>query len=86
MRVVPRAWSILWAEMRGTPVPEDRLLPSGFRARHADAKPRLPAWMVDPVGTVPPLDRQREISGRNRATLAKLRHISPLLAETRGNT
>lgn len=86
LRVVPRAWSILWAEMRGTPVPEDRLLPAGFRARHAEAKPPVPAWMVDPVGTVPPLDRQREISGRNRATLAKLRHISPLLAETRGNT
>ncbi|MDA8346073.1 MAG: acetoin utilization protein AcuC [Thermaerobacter sp.] len=85
LRVVPRAWAILWAEMRGTPIPESTPLPVEFRARHADANPPLPGWMVDPRGTVPPLDRQREISGRNRATLAKLRHMCPLFADNSTN-
>ncbi len=86
LRVVPRAWSILWAEMRGTPIPEDTPLPPAFRARHAEERPPLPAWMVDPQGTVPPLDRQREIAGRNRATLAKLWHICPLFVEPDGTS
>ncbi len=80
LRVVPRAWTILWAEMRGTPVPLDAPLPEGFRAAHEDPEDPLPAWIVDPPGTVRPLERQAEVSGRNRATLMKLRHVCPLLA------
>ncbi len=80
LRVVPRAWTLVWAEMRGTPIAEWAEVPPAFNARHqpvgTDPLPRL---LVDPSGLVPPLDRQSEIAGRNRATLARLRQISPLL-------
>jgi acetoin utilization protein AcuC len=80
LRVVPRAWSLVWAEMRGTPLPEETPVPTAFNRRHqAPGEAPLPDLVVDPQGLVPPLDRQGEISGRNRATLARLRQISPLL-------
>ncbi len=80
LRVVPRAWTLVWAEMRGTPLPEDAEVPADFNRRHQPpgAEP-LPRLVVDPQDFVPPLDRQSEIAGRNRATLARLRQISPLL-------
>ena len=80
LRVVPRAWSLVWAEMRGTPLPEDALVPAAFNRRHQPPdEPPLPRLLVDPPDLVPPLDRQPEIAGRNRATLARLHQISPLL-------
>ncbi len=80
LRVVPRAWSLVWAEMRGTPLPEETRVPTAFNRRHQPpGEAPLPDLVVDPQDLVPALDRQGEISGRNRATLARLRQISPLL-------
>lgn len=80
VRVVPRAWAIVWAEMRGTPLPEETPVPESFRASHqVDGSPPLPKYVVDPLDAVAPLARQREISERNRDTLEKLRRMSPLL-------
>jgi acetoin utilization protein AcuC len=80
LRVVPRAWTLVWAEMRGTPADEGQSVPAAFNARHQpNGQAPLPGLLVDPPDLVPPLDRQPEIAGRNRATLARLRQISPLL-------
>ncbi len=80
LRVVPRAWTLVWAEMRQTPAGEAAEVPAAFLALHQPpGQPPLPRLLVDPPDFVPVLDRQAEIAGRNRATLARLRQISPLL-------
>ena len=80
LRVVPRAWALTWAEMRGTPLGPDTPVPAAFNDTHRPpGAPALPSLVVDPEDLVPPLDRQAEIAGRNRATLARLRQVSPLV-------
>ena len=80
LRVVPRAWALVWAEMRGTPLDEGSIVPQAWRDAHQpESEAPLPRLFVDPEGSVPHLDRQAEIAGRNRATLARLRRLCPML-------
>ncbi|QYJ14239.1 Acetoin utilization protein AcuC [Rubrobacter xylanophilus DSM 9941] len=66
-RVVPRAWSALWAAVSHQPLPEN--LPEGWLLEHAaDSPVELPRRMHDDPGDYPPVARTKEIVAANRRT------------------
>lgn len=70
--VVPRAWTIVWLEMAGLPIPDE--VPASWRARWAAQSPvKLPERFDDPPVTPMPPDRLRQIAERNRQTLRALK-------------
>jgi acetoin utilization protein AcuC len=69
-RVVPRAWTLLWAEMNDIRL-QDRPLPQAWLARwQAESPVNLPPRLFDPP--MKPIPRRSEIEAKNRRTLERL--------------
>jgi len=70
-RVVPRAWTLLWAEITGRTVPDKT--PEEWRARWQTQSPvSLPEKMLDSPGDYQPIPRRREIEEKNALTVDKV--------------
>ncbi|MBA2243413.1 MAG: acetoin utilization protein AcuC [Gemmatimonadetes bacterium] len=78
-RVVPRAWTLVWAELSGQAAPER--VPSEWLERcEAESPHILPETLHDPPDAFTPVPRRAEIEGVNRRTAAELRRLAfPLL-------
>ncbi len=71
-RVVPRAWTILWAELSGQPIEENLILPSTWIDKwQAQSPVPLPKTMFDPSEILPHIPRKPEIMSKNRLTTEK---------------
>jgi len=70
-RVVPRAWSLLWMEMKGFPLPEGDL-PQVWLDRWQEESPvpLIPTWL-DPDPLYEPIPRKAEITEKNQKVLEK---------------
>jgi acetoin utilization protein AcuC len=78
-RVVPRAWTLLWAVLSDQTTPA--LVPAAWRERWAPESPvPLPTRMRDDPADYPPVARQAIITADNAATLHRLRENLLLLA------
>ena len=80
VRVVPRSWSIIWAEMSGQALPEE--VPPPWRDRWAPDAERHGFWpmtelLEDETETWPSTPRRAEIEHANRAQAATLRGFIP---------
>ncbi|MFZ5768600.1 MAG: acetoin utilization protein AcuC, partial [Bacillota bacterium] len=70
-RVVPRVWTLLWAEIAGLQVPP--AVPTSWVERWQDRCPQpLPHTMRDNRADLPAILRREQIADRNRATVASL--------------
>lgn len=68
-RVVPRAWTWLWAEMNDC-APEEATIPDAWLSRWQPESPfTLPKTLHDPDGLFAPIPRRAEISEKNRRTV-----------------
>ncbi|WP_119068705.1 acetoin utilization protein AcuC [Rubrobacter indicoceani] len=78
-RVVPRAWTTLWAVMSHQTVPEH--LPQGWLLERGMQSPvTLPEMMLDLAKDFPPAARAREIAAQNRKTATEvLEKVVPLI-------
>jgi acetoin utilization protein AcuC len=78
-RVVPRAWTALWAAVSHQDLPE--IVPDGWLAARAAMSPvALPRLMRDDPADYPPLERAAEIADRNRRTTERvLEKVMPLI-------
>lgn len=75
IRVVPRVWTLLWAEMCGAPLPET--LPKDWLARWAPlAAGPMPRTFIDPPDIVPPIPRRPEIERENAAVVERVRTLA----------
>lgn len=80
LRVVPRAWPIVWAEMRGTPIAEGAELPEAFLAAEQTRDVDIPRLILDPPDAFAAVrEAQVDAASRNRETLDELMRGSPLL-------
>lgn len=71
-RVVPRAWTILWAELSGQPIEENLILPSAWIDKwQAQSPVPLPKTIFDPSEILPHIPRKPEIMSKNRLTTEK---------------
>jgi acetoin utilization deacetylase AcuC-like enzyme len=83
VRVVPRSWAIVWAEMSGRGLPER--LPQAWAARWAEPARRegfwpLPERLLDDPATWPAPPRRADIERDNRRRVEALRRlVLPLL-------
>ncbi|ATY84280.1 acetoin utilization protein AcuC [Kyrpidia spormannii] len=69
-RVVPRAWTLLWAELSHQPIPE--VIPDLWLERWSPYSPDLlPDRFIDAPDAFPPIPRRVEIENRNRITLRR---------------
>jgi acetoin utilization deacetylase AcuC-like enzyme len=78
VRVVPRSWSSVWAEMAGYDLPDG--VPDSWSSRWADAARRedfwpIPQLMLDPPDAWPATPRRAEIESANRAQAEALRRL-----------
>lgn len=82
VRVVPRAWALVWAEMAGRKLPDE--LPRGWIDRWASRAvgPR-PAGFIDPPSIVAEIPRRPAIERENAETVARVREmaLSPQLRQ-----
>lgn len=77
-RVVPRAWTMLWAEMCGAKLPEH--LPESWRNKWQSASPHpLPKEFLDPSDLFEPIPRRREIEEKNEITVRRALLGTPFL-------
>lgn len=78
-RVVPRAWSMLWAGVSHQELPED--VPEEWLAKWGEKSPvKLPRKMRDDPADYPTIERAPEIAGRNRRTVESvLERVLPLI-------
>jgi acetoin utilization protein AcuC len=78
-RVVPRAWTALWAAVSHQELPEE--VPEAWLAgRGARSPVELPRLMRDEPDDHPPVPRAREVAERNRLTTeALLKEVLPLI-------
>ena len=75
VRVVPRAWASVWAEMSRGRVPAR--VPAVWRRRwQAEADGPVPERMSDPPSIVPNIPRRPAIESENRATVARVRDLA----------
>jgi acetoin utilization deacetylase AcuC-like enzyme len=79
VRVVPRSWAILWAEMSGRTLPE--LLPDDWLVRWAGAARDhdfwpLPGEFLDEPLAWQPAPRRKEIETANRAVAQQVRSLA----------
>ncbi|MFN8557744.1 MAG: hypothetical protein U0531_10495 [Dehalococcoidia bacterium] len=82
IRVVPRAWALVWAEMAGRPVPE--LLPRDWLARWTPlAAEPMPERFIDPPEIAGDVPRRPIIERENDETVARVRGmaLSPQLRQ-----
>jgi len=72
VRVVPRAWAALWAEMSVGSVPA--ALPAAWLQhwREHAVDGTLPPTFEDPPDTVPEIPRRDAIAAENRRTLERV--------------
>ena len=78
-RVVPRAWSALWAAVSHQELPE-KVPEAWLAARGGESPVRLPRLMRDDPAEYPPASREREIADRNRRTVEEvLQKVLPLI-------
>ncbi|BAU29318.1 acetoin utilization protein AcuC [Aneurinibacillus soli] len=71
-RVVPRAWSLLWAELSGQDVPQDTRIPQTWIDKYqAESPVQLAPTMFDPEGIFPDIPRRPEITTKNKNTVEK---------------
>jgi acetoin utilization protein AcuC len=76
-RVVPRSWSIVWAEMTGRALPDQ--IPETWRERWTSSGPEpLPQTFVDPPDLYAPVPRADEITRQNRHTLDLVQQLAGL--------
>jgi acetoin utilization protein AcuC len=78
-RVVPRAWTLVWATMTGQEAPD--AIPRDWLDRWQGESPfLLPDALRDPAGLFPPVARRGEVEAMNRRSLEALRRNAlPLL-------
>lgn len=77
-RVVPRAWTMLWAEMSGQPLPDD--IPQSWLDQWQPAAPAvLPATFLDPPDLFTPIPRRAEIEEKNKITVRRTMLGTPFL-------
>ncbi|HEX8904905.1 MAG TPA: hypothetical protein VF771_08710, partial [Longimicrobiaceae bacterium] len=78
-RLVPRAWTLVWAGLSGQPAPD--AIPREWLERWQGESPELlPERLRDPEGEYPPVPRREEIEATNRRTFESLRRQAyPLL-------
>ncbi|CVM38993.1 MULTISPECIES: acetoin utilization protein AcuC [Bacillus] len=69
-RVVPRAWSRIWLEMKGI-TPPDALPQEWIRAWEKQSPVPLPSTWLDPDDLYPPIPRRAEITEKNAQTVEK---------------
>jgi len=75
IRVVPRVWTLLWAEMCGAPLPDT--LPKEWLTRWAPlAAGPMPRTFIDPPDIVPPVPRRPEIERENAAVVERVRTLA----------
>ncbi|MEW9670969.1 acetoin utilization protein AcuC [Ammoniphilus sp. 3BR4] len=71
-RVVPRAWTLLWAELTDRPIENNPLIPKNWISRWSLESPvELPEQMMDLPETFPVIPRKAEITSKNRQTVEK---------------
>ncbi|GAB7388916.1 acetoin utilization protein AcuC [Bacillaceae bacterium] len=76
-RVVPRAWTLLWAEMAEHPL-GDVPLPDSWREKWQKFSPvRLPERLLDAPQELPHIPRRAEISESNKRTVEKALLYAP---------
>ncbi|MFC0270325.1 acetoin utilization protein AcuC [Metabacillus herbersteinensis] len=73
-RVVPRAWSYIWLEMKGIEA-EGKLPQDWINKWQHQAPVTLPEGWNDPSNLYTPIPRKAEIEEKNAQTLAKALHI-----------
>lgn len=77
--VVPRAWTLVWAALRGIDVP-DALPEEWLRALRLEAGHEVPASLRDPADAFPPSPRRHEAEENNRRTVTAVKQqVLPLL-------
>lgn len=78
-RVVPRAWTLVWATLTGQRA--DDMIPRSWLERWQGESPvLLPDRLRDPAGSFPPAPQRDEVTGTNRRTLEALRRTAmPIL-------
>ncbi|MBE3554093.1 acetoin utilization protein AcuC [Thermicanus aegyptius] len=69
-RVVPRAWTYLWAEMNHHPLLDEKLPEAWIHRWQKEAPVPLPNRMLDP--SFPPIPRRKEIMEKNRLTVERV--------------
>jgi len=73
-RVVPRAWSLVWSEVSGRPLPET--IPQEWLDRwQGKADGPIPAMFLDRLEDFPPKPRRAIITRQNRHTVAAVRSM-----------
>ncbi|MCF6094907.1 acetoin utilization protein AcuC [Microaerobacter geothermalis] len=76
-RVVPRAWTLLWAEMTEQHL-KNLELPKGWLEHWQSFSPvPLPRTLFDPEGGFPTIPRKAEITDKNRVTVEKALMFAP---------
>jgi acetoin utilization protein AcuC len=70
-RVVPRAWTALWATVSHQEMPEE--MPEDWLEKWGEDSPvKLPSLTRDEADDYPPIERVAQIEGRNRRTVEEL--------------
>lgn len=64
-RVVPRAWTLLWAELSGQPLQDQNLPLDWIRKWQPESPHPLPTRLLDPEGAFQPIPRREEITRKN---------------------
>ncbi|MGZ4105828.1 MAG: acetoin utilization protein AcuC [Tumebacillaceae bacterium] len=77
-RVVPRAWTMLWAEMNECKLPDH--VPNDWLARWQPESPYpLPPLFLDPPDTFPAIPRRKEIEEKNEITVQRALQGTPFV-------
>lgn len=78
LRVVPRAWAILWARLSERPLSPEIALPSEWLTRWQPESPTLlPSALFDVAEQFMPLKDRRQMIEANRHTVAELARLLP---------
>ncbi|GGA49477.1 acetoin utilization protein AcuC [Kroppenstedtia guangzhouensis] len=78
-RVVPRAWTYLWAEMSGRPLNEMEIPRSWLEKWQPKSPLTLPDTLHDPEGLFEPIPRREEITQKNERTVNQVLKMAGLL-------
>ena len=71
-RVVPRAWTLVWAALSGRASPDD--LPDDWlKSLRMESGREIPPFLRDPPDSFPPAPRRSAIEEMNRRTVAAVR-------------
>jgi acetoin utilization protein AcuC len=77
-RVVPRAWTMLWAEVNESELPAE--VPSDWLEHWQSESPYpLPPLFLDPPDTFAPIPRRKEIEEKNEITVRRALQGTPFL-------